>query len=116
MNPQRDAADRIGERCDPRVLEPSPPAVSEPPWFADDPVARGDLEPGRTVVFPVPTGDITWVELAAGIPSSAPGVPTVWLAAVQAAGARARIPCRHPALPASARRPSDHCGPGARQR
>src|SRR5947209_1140027 len=26
------------------VLEPSPPAVSEPPFFADDPVASGDLD------------------------------------------------------------------------
>ncbi|MGH9152573.1 MAG: hypothetical protein ACRD03_09290 [Acidimicrobiales bacterium] len=28
-----------------RVLEPSPPAVGEPPWFADDPVAGGDVVP-----------------------------------------------------------------------
>jgi hypothetical protein len=79
MNPRRDAADRIGERCDPRVLEPSPPAVSEPPWFADDPVARGDLELGRTVVSPVPTGDITWVELAAGDPELGAWCADRWL-------------------------------------
>ena len=79
MNPRQDAADRIGERCDPRVLEPSPPAVSEPPWFADDPVARGDLEPGRTVVSPVPTGDITWVELAAGDPELGAWCADRWL-------------------------------------
>ena len=28
------------------MLEPSPPAVSAPPWFADDPAARG-IRPGR---------------------------------------------------------------------
>lgn len=79
MNPRREAADRIGQRCDPRVLEPSPPAVPEPPWFADDPVARGDLEPGRTVVSPVATGDITWVELAAGDPELGAWCADRWL-------------------------------------
>ena len=79
MNPRRDAAERIGERCDPRVLEPSPPAVSEPPWFADDPVDRGDREPGRTVVSPVATGDITWVELAAGDPELGAWCADRWL-------------------------------------
>ena len=28
-----------------RVLEPSPPAVAEAPWFADDPVAGGEVVP-----------------------------------------------------------------------
>lgn len=79
MNPRLDAADRIGDRCDPRVLEPSPPAVTEPPWFADDPVARGDLEPGRTVVSPVATGDITWIELAAGDPELGTWCADRWL-------------------------------------
>jgi hypothetical protein len=46
------------------VLEPSLPAVSEPPWFADDPVARGDVPPERQVVSPVGTGDIRWEDLA----------------------------------------------------
>ena len=27
------------------MLEPSPPTASEPPWFADDPVAGGDVVP-----------------------------------------------------------------------
>ncbi len=79
MNARREAAERIGQRCDARVLEPSPPAVSEPPWFADDPVARGDLEPGRTVVSPVATGDISWVELAAGDPELGAWCADRWL-------------------------------------
>ena len=79
MDARREAAERIGQRCDARVLEPSPPAVSEPPWFADDPVARGDLEPGRTVVSPVATGDITWVELAAGDPELGAWCADRWL-------------------------------------
>ncbi len=40
-----------GDAYDARVLEPSPPAVNEGPWFADDPVARGDAT--RPVLWPV---------------------------------------------------------------
>ena len=46
-----------------RVLEPSPPAVRAPPWFADDPVAAAAAE-GRRVVSPVPGADVSWNELA----------------------------------------------------
>jgi hypothetical protein len=48
------------------VLEPSPPAVDEEPWCADDPTDRGDVPPGRQVVSPVSTGDLTWQELVDG--------------------------------------------------
>src|SRR5256885_1014850 len=44
-NPRDEAYDRVAHRYEARVLEPSPPAVKEPPWFADDPVARGELRP-----------------------------------------------------------------------
>jgi hypothetical protein len=62
-NPRREAFERLGARYDVRVLEPSPPAVREPPWFADDPVA---IEPrtGQPLVMPVSGGDLTWNELA----------------------------------------------------
>jgi hypothetical protein len=66
MNPRAEACERLGGRYDPRVLEPSPPAVREGPWFADDPVVRGDASGDRPVVSPVPTGDVLWEELAAG--------------------------------------------------
>lgn len=36
---------RVEGRFDVRVLEPSPPTVDDPPYFADDPVAGGDLVP-----------------------------------------------------------------------
>ncbi len=42
-NARREAQDLIGARGRAWVLEPSPPAVSDAPWFADDPVAAGDL-------------------------------------------------------------------------
>ena len=63
-NAQAEAQARLPPGLTARVLEPSPPAVTEPPWFADDPVARGDAT-GR-VVSPVPTGDVLWSEIAAG--------------------------------------------------
>jgi hypothetical protein len=44
-NPRAEAAERIGHRWDVRVLEPSPPAVTDGPYFADDPVAGGEVVP-----------------------------------------------------------------------
>ena len=53
---------RINNRYDVRVLEPSPPAVNEGPWFADDPVAGGELVPvGRRA------GARTWDDFCAEI-------------------------------------------------
>ena len=46
------------------MLEPSPPAVHDEPWFADDPVSRGDAV--GEVVSPVTSGDVLWRDLAAG--------------------------------------------------
>lgn len=40
-----------------RVLEPSPPAVDEPPWFADDPIDGGALVPVER------TGATSWQQL-----------------------------------------------------
>jgi hypothetical protein len=64
VNPRAEAQSKAGDGYDARVLEPSPPAVSEPPWFADDPVARGDAT--RPVVSPVSSGDVLWADLNAG--------------------------------------------------
>ena len=57
--------DRLGGDYEVRVLEPSPPAVTEPP-FADDPAAPGEVPEGRRLVSPVADhGDLTWDELCA---------------------------------------------------
>jgi hypothetical protein len=64
MNARAEAFERIAGRYDARVLEPSPPAVNTPPWFADDPVARGHVPSGREVVSPVATGDLRWEHVA----------------------------------------------------
>ena len=64
MNPRAEAFERLGGRYEVRVLEPSPPAVREPPWFADDPVARGEVPVGRRLVSPVGSGDLRWEQVA----------------------------------------------------
>lgn len=63
MNPRAEAQAKVGASYDVRVLAPSPPAVAEGPWFADDPVARGDAT--GVVVSPVSSGDVRWASLAA---------------------------------------------------
>jgi hypothetical protein len=62
-----------------RVLEPSPPAVHDEPWFADDPPARGDVPPGRELVSPVSTGDLLWAQLAEGDEQLASWCAERWL-------------------------------------
>jgi hypothetical protein len=54
------------------VLEPSPPAVQDEPWFADDPTERGEVPAGRQVVSPVTSGDLLWSEVE--------GVDPAWAA------------------------------------
>src|SRR3974390_3460736 len=39
-----EARQLVGEGLEPRVLEPSPPAVADEPWFADDPTAGGNVD------------------------------------------------------------------------
>src|SRR4051794_1178790 len=63
-DPRTEAFERLAGEYEVRVLEPSPPTVSAPPWFADDPAARDDVPAGRTLVSPVSSGDRTWDELA----------------------------------------------------
>jgi len=81
VNPRQEAFDRLGSRYEVRGLEPSRPAVNEPPWFADDPVARGDVPPGRKLVSPVSTGDLRWQQLASGDDALADWCAERWLAA-----------------------------------
>lgn len=64
MNPRAEAQARAGEAYDARVLEPSPPAAGQQPWFADDPVARDGAT--RPVLSPVSSGDVLWAQLCAG--------------------------------------------------
>jgi hypothetical protein len=79
-DPRREAEDRIGGRHDLAVLEPSPPAVQEAPWFADDPVGDARAR-SADAVLPVREGQRTWDALAAGDPELAAWTADRWLGA-----------------------------------
>jgi hypothetical protein len=80
-NPRAEAEDKLGGDYEARVLEPSPPAVNEPP-FADDPVHPGEVPEGRELVSPVHNrGDLTWDEIALEDPELAPWCADRWLGA-----------------------------------
>jgi hypothetical protein len=80
IDPRAEARRRLDDRFDARVLEPSPPAVAEAPWFADDPVNDAVGE-GRDVVAPVPGLGTTWSDLAHADAALAQWCADRWLAA-----------------------------------
>jgi hypothetical protein len=64
-----------------RLLEPSPPAVDDGDFFADDPAVRGnDLgADGRPVVGPTSEADISWTALSSDDPELAAWCAARWL-------------------------------------
>lgn len=70
----------VGDGFAARVLEPSPPAVVDDEWFADDPVASGATSTAP-VVSPVPGTDLTWEEWVRDRPEHAPWAAARWLGA-----------------------------------
>jgi hypothetical protein len=92
-NARQEAFDRLEGGYEVRVLEPSPPAVEEEPWFADDPTARGDVPQGRELVSPVTTGDLLWDDLAANDAGLAAWCAERWL------GSYRRLEAPPPSLP-----------------
>ena len=80
-NPRAEAKDMLGGDYEARVLEPSPPAVTDPP-YTDDPVEPGEVPEGRDLVSPVHNrGDLTWDEIATQDPDVAPWCAERWLGA-----------------------------------
>jgi hypothetical protein len=80
-NPRAEAEDVLGGDYEARVLEPSPPAVTDPP-YTDDPVEPGEVPEGRDLVSPVQNrGDLTWDEIASQEPDLAPWCAERWLGA-----------------------------------
>jgi hypothetical protein len=80
-NARAEAEDKLGGDYEARVLEPSPPAVTDPP-YSDDPVAPDEVPEGRELVSPVHNrGDHTWDEIAAQDPEIAPWCAERWLGA-----------------------------------
>jgi hypothetical protein len=85
-DPRDEAQAVLGDELVARVLEPSPPAVAEPPWLADDPVQDGGPPDGR-VVAPVPLGAATtWDDWLVDHSDRAGWAAERWL------GARRRLP------------------------
>ncbi len=81
MNAHAEAIRRVGGRYDARVLEPSPPSVREPPWFADDPVGREEPAGAIPRVSPIPGADLLWQQLIAEDPGLAGWCSERWLGA-----------------------------------
>jgi hypothetical protein len=81
----------VGDDFVARVLEPSPPAVTDGEWFADDPVAA-ESAPGRRVVSPVLGGDVTWDAWVRDHPEQVSWAAARWL------GAYRRLPHPPPTL------------------
>ena len=91
-HPAAEAAALVGPDLTVRVLEPSPPTVTEGPFFADDPAARGDAT--GAVVTPTSGGDSTWDELIADRPELADFARERWLGA---RGGLPPVPAGYPA-------------------
>ena len=80
-NPRAEAEDMLGGDYEARVLEPSPPAVTDPP-YTDDPVEPGEVPEGRELVSPVHNrGDLTWDEIVGQEPDLGPWCAERWLGA-----------------------------------
>jgi hypothetical protein len=103
MDPRGEAQARLEAlepgRFDARVLVPSPPALTGPPWRAHDPVDPGGAGDGRRVVSPVPNADRTWDDLARGDAALAAWCADRWLGAW-----RALVPVADPGRLAVTRR------------
>ncbi|MEM7141062.1 MAG: hypothetical protein AAF548_08515 [Actinomycetota bacterium] len=77
-DPRGDAAARLGPGASPRTLEPGRPAVTDGPFFADDPAAVGDRG-AEPVVTPTSAGDRTWDDIIAERPEIAAWAAERWL-------------------------------------
>jgi hypothetical protein len=91
---RQEAFERVGGRYEVRVLEPSPPAVTDEP-YADDPAARGEVPDGRALVSPVSSGDVLWDDVARDDSELAAWAAERWL------GAWRPLPAAPPTLAAT---------------
>ncbi|MXW98773.1 MAG: hypothetical protein F4Y05_07865 [Acidimicrobiaceae bacterium] len=93
-DPAAEAAAAVGDGYDVRVLEPSPPAVGESPFWADDPAHPSGRGTGP-VVAPHSGADLTWDDLISARPDLADFAADRWL------GARRRLPVLPPNYPSA---------------
>ena len=94
-NAKAEATELIGSGMSAYVLEPSPPAVSEAPFFADDPATPEPSADGGKSVTPTSAGDMTWDELIESRPELAEFAADHWL------GARRGLPAVPAGYPAA---------------
>lgn len=80
-NPRAEATELLPESHVARVLEPSPPANTDPQWYADDPTDPTDpagIE--ETIVTPIEGEGVSWDEMAAHDPEVSAYATDHWLA------------------------------------
>src|SRR5262245_51156411 len=80
-DPRGEAQEALGPILEARVLEPSPPAVDEPPWWADDPVALDGADGARRVASPAGNADLRWEDWLVDHPGRAAWAGARWLGA-----------------------------------
>ena len=85
-NPRADAQKLLPAGFEARVLEPSPPAVNDGEYRADDPTALDGRDTNLKVVTPTTAGDFTWDGLSRRHPHLSDFASLHWL------GAWSRLP------------------------
>jgi hypothetical protein len=78
-NARAEAQALLPEGHSARVLEPSPPADTDPDWYARDEAAVGEVDPGSVVVTPTTAGSFSWDDLADEDPKIAEFAREHWL-------------------------------------
>lgn len=86
-NAKAEAQDFLPDGFEARVLEPSPPTVNEPEYFADDPAVPGNAGSRAKLVTPTTAGDVTWDEMARQQSSLTDFVADRWLGQWKRVGA-----------------------------
>lgn len=80
-HPSREAAEVLGDGHLGLVLEPSPPAIADAPFMADDPTARPSDTGDLVVISPTSSGDRSWEDVVAARPELREWAAARWLAA-----------------------------------
>lgn len=76
-NPQAEATDLLPAGHIARVLEPSPPANTDPQWYADDPTDPGGSD--EIIVTPIDDEGISWDEVSAEFPEAGAYAADHWV-------------------------------------
>ena len=80
-NPKQEAQERLPPGFEAYVLEPSPPAVDDGEYKADDPATPSGPDPSITRVTSTTAGDVTWDDMSARLPHLRDFASEHWLGA-----------------------------------